>query len=259
MLSFDSWLQKLGLQKINKTLIKLALTHSSYKGMGYKGGDNERLEFLGDAVLDLINASFFYNDKSLTEAEMTEKRKSFVSNNELAKLFNILGIKDYTLTAKNLKLSNKIKADFIEAIFGAVFVAQGYLKCSKVWQTVQKILKNETTNQKKQPQKISPTKKKIKSVLKNAKSTLMEFCQEHSFSKPDYNTINKQGPVHDPLFKVRVIVSAEGNPNKFRTIFKLKPNQKLRVFTDETGKKLKVAEMKAAQKICDKIGLAYSK
>ncbi|MHA1439259.1 MAG: ribonuclease III family protein [Promethearchaeota archaeon] len=259
MLCFEAWLQKLGIQKLDRTLIKTALTHSSYKGMEKNVEDNERLEFLGDAVLDLINANLFYGDKTLTEADMTEKRKNFVSNNELAKLFNKLGMQNYIFTAKNLKLSNKIKADFVEALFGAVFDASGYQKCFKLWRTIQNIVKSETKASNKRPYKKTPAKKKTKLVLKNAKSTLMEFCQENSFSQPEYITINKQGPDHNPLFTVRVTVNSGGNSKKFRTLFKLKPNQKLRVFSDGKGKRIKNAEMKAAQKLCNIIGLHYSK
>ncbi|MFX1340726.1 MAG: ribonuclease III family protein [Promethearchaeota archaeon] len=259
MLSLDSWFQTLGIQSLNKTLIKTALTHSSYKGMGNKNIDYERLEFLGDAVLDLISANLLYKDKTLSEAQMTELRKKEVSNNELAKIFNKLGMQNYINTAKNLKLSNRIKADFIEALFGAVFIDKGYQKCFKLWGKIQKIINNNSKDQKKQEPKKSSANKKQKSVLKNAKSTLVEFCQDNSFATPDYKTLKKQGPDHNPIFTARVIISAGGNSSKFRIVFKLNADQKLRVFSDGTGKKIKDAEMSAAQKLCNKIGLKYSK
>jgi len=225
--------------------------------MGHKVEDNERLEFLGDAVLDLIIANLLYNEKCLSEADMTEKRKGSVSNPELAKLFNKIGIKEYILIAKNLNLSNKIKADFIEALFGALFVDKGYPKCLEVWKAVQKKVSSETKNQKKQFSK-KAKKTKSKTLLKNAKSTLLEFCQENSFPKPEYKTLSQQGPDHKPLFTARVILKAGENSDQFRNFFKLKSNQKLKIYADGIGKKIKKAEMKAAQKICKKIGLTYS-
>ncbi len=246
----ESWLKKLGIQTINKNLIETALTHSSYKGMGHKGEDNERLEFLGDAVLDLINANLLYSDFTLSEAHMTEIRKTYVSNNELSKIFNKIGIGEYIRTAKNLKLSNKIKADFIEALFGAVFIANGYTKCLKFWRVIQNNGKNGTK---------PPAKKKNQAVMKNAKSTLAEFCKEKSFLDPEYVLLKKQGLDHNPVFTARVHVKAGGNTNRFRSIFKLSTNQKSRIFADGNGKKIKLAEMRAAQNLCKRIGLSFSK
>lgn len=259
MLSLESWLQKLGIQGVNKTLINTALTHSSFKGMGGNKLDYERLEFLGDAVLDLISANLLYDNKSLTEAQMTELRKKYVSNNELAKIFNRLETKNYINTAKNLQLSNKTKADFIEALFGAVFIDKGYPMCLKLWGAIQKGLNNNSKAQKKPQPKSTSASKKQKAVLKNAKSILGEFCQDNSFSAPDYKLLKKQGPEHNPTFTARVTISAGGNSSTFRSKLKLKANQKLSVFSDGTGKKIKTAEMSAAQKLCSRLGLKYSK
>lgn len=255
MLSLDGWLQKLGIQKVDMTFIKTALTHSSYKGMGNRGDDNERLEFLGDAVLDLVNANLLYNDKELTEGDMTEKRKSLVSNSDLAELFNDLGMKNYVLVANNFNLSNKVKADFIEALFGAVFASKGYQKCFSLWCAIQNKAKSKNKNIVKNMKSINP--KKRESMLKNAKSTLLEFCQGHFFEL-DYDIINREGPDHDPLFTVRVSIGPGNNQNQFGSIFKLSPKQKLHVFSDGKGKTKKRAEMDASQKLCDIIGLFYS-
>lgn len=247
------WLNGLGLQQVKHQLLEVALTHSSYKGMGHKGEDNERLEFLGDAVLGLISAESLYKEGTFTEGKMTELRKSKVSNNVLANMFNKLGMQQHIKTAKNLGLSNKVKADFIEALFGAVFADKGYTKCVQLWNKIHQ--GNGNNNKKKK--KAAPKKAPSKSPLKNAKSVLLEFCQDHKFTPPEYEELNKQGPDHDPVYTVRVTLHAAGNPNEFRKVFKVASNQK-KVSAKGIGKKKKEAETRAAEQICKKVGLKFA-
>ena len=68
------WMKKYQIEKVRLNLIYEALTHSSYKGMGYDVKDNERLEFLGDAVLGLIVAHQFFVNSQLSEGKMTERK-----------------------------------------------------------------------------------------------------------------------------------------------------------------------------------------
>lgn len=250
MSNTNGWLQPLGLSTINKTLIKTALTHSSFKGSGYKGEDNERLEFLGDAVIGLICAELLYKGPKRTEGQMTNLRKKNVSNNNLATIFNTLKLKPYIRVAKNLNLSNKIKANFVEALFGAVYLSKGYQKCVKLWKKYQNLQKSKNQTKKKGITK--PKAIKIPGIL-NSKSALISLCQKFMFSTPEYKVINKKGPDHNPVFTSRVSIHAQNNPNVFRKVFGLNKNQKLKISADGTSKKKKEAEMKAAHNLYKKI------
>ena len=121
MPDLGQWLNRLGLGYIDYDPLWIACTHSSYKGTGYNGEDNERLEFLGDSVLDIIIAKVLFDVSDLNESEMTELRKLYVSNNQLAVIFDLLDMKEFIRTAKNLKLTKKIKAGVVEAFFGVVY------------------------------------------------------------------------------------------------------------------------------------------
>ncbi len=266
MLDLETWLKELGISRINEKLITTALTHSSYKGMGYQGADNERLEFVGDAALDLINAELLYIRKEiLSEGDMTEMRKRFVSNSKLAKTFDKLNMGDYICTANNLKLSVKIKGSFIEALFGAIFIERGYPGCKQLWDTMQNIVGKEKFESKAQSllKEAFSVAENLKGEYfppaKNAKSALLEFCQGNGVGQPIYEFVERKGSDHNPLHKVRVIIRSIGQERKFRNIFELSPEQKLEVFEAAAGPRKKDAEMNAAKRMCDRIGLIYSK
>ncbi len=251
MPDLGQWLNKLGLGYIDYDQLWIAYTHSSYKGTGYNGEDNERLEFLGDSVLDIIIAKVLFDDPDLDESEMTEIRKLYVSNDQLAVIFDLLDMREYIRTAKNMKLTKKIKAGAVESIFGVVFNQNGLEECFSLWKRLQAILSGlEDFN--------------YKNIyvgyqdLKNAKSTLMEFCQNLSFDHPEYEVVEKSGPDHAPEFKIKLILKPRSNKLGFEEIFESYSIKKPYVRTFGYGKNIKSAEMDASEEMCERIGLKYS-
>lgn len=244
------WLNKLGLWYVDYNALWTAFTHRSYKGSGYNGEDNERFEFLGDAVLDIIIAKILFEDPDLSESEMTEIRKMYVSNDQLAVIFDLLDMRTFIRTAKNMKLTKKVKAGVVEAIFGVVFNQNGLDECFNLWNRLQAILSGlEDFNY----QNIYVGYQD----LKNAKSTLLEFCQDLSFEHPEYKVVEKFGPDHAPEFKVKLILRPGLNKLGFEEIFESYSIKKPYVRTFGFGQNKKSAEMEAAEEMCERVGLKY--
>lgn len=250
MPDLGQWLNKLGLGYIDYDPLWIAFTHRSYKGMGYNGEDNERLEFLGDAVLDIIIAKVLFADPDLSESDMTELRKLYVSNDQLAVIFDLLDMKEFIRTAKNLKLTKKIKAGVVEAFFGVVFNEKSLSDCFLLWNRLHDILSGlDDFNYKNSYIGYQD--------LKNAKSTLQEFCLNLNFDLPEYKLVEKTGPDHAPNFKVKLILKPCSNKLGFEEIFETYSIIKPYVRTFGFGKNIKSAEMEAAEEMCERIGLKY--
>lgn len=258
MFNFEPWLNDLSITGyINYDLLWMAFTHKSYKGMGHNVEDNERLEFLGDAVLDLITAEILYDDLELSESEMTELRKLYVGNDQLAVVFNKLGMEQFIRTANNLGMSNKIKAGFVEAFFGALYLEKGYQKCLDVWQIIQNRISgidDRNNDFKFKWEAIAPEGYE----LKNAKTTLQEFCQSQQFELPEYKVTNRKGPDHNPYYTVKLIIRPGSNKMGFENVFDTYVTDKPYVRTIGEGGNIKLAEMRAAEEMCERIGLAFS-
>jgi len=101
--------------------------------------DNERLEFLGDSVLNLILAEISYQDENnYSPSKMTELRKKYVDKDHLSVIFDKLNMKQFIRIPNKFELSIKVKADFVEAFFGAVYMEKGYMVCCNLWLLIQK-------------------------------------------------------------------------------------------------------------------------
>lgn len=242
------WMKEYQIEKVDLNLIYEALTHSSYKGLGYDVKDNERLEFLGDSVLDLIVAHQLFLNSKLSEGNMTEERKNLVRNEILAPLFDKARLKDLTRTANDFEFSIKIKADFIEALFGAVFLDKGYLRCLEFWEIMQdfndKSLFDTSVNM---PSSIKQIENEsIIKPSKNAKNALQEYCDKRSLPKPEYSVINKEGLDHKPQFNVEVRVAV------------LISKKKVMISASATASTKKRAEILCAEKICIQVKIDYT-
>ncbi len=227
--------------------------------MGFDGDDNERLEFLGDSVLDLIIAEILYDDSELTESDMTELRKSYVSNEQLAVIFDSIDMEPFIRTANNFRLTSKVKAGFVEALIGAIYLELGHAVCVRTWNVIQKILSNigiVGSEYKSQWDQWAP--EPYKSQLRNAKTTLQEFCQAQQFELPEYKVIKKSGPEHNPYYTVKLIIRPGLNKLGFENVFDTYVIDKPYVRSIGKGKNVKLAEMRAAEQMCDRIGLMFS-
>jgi ribonuclease-3 len=184
----------------NETLLNEALTHSTYayEHRMQNLTDNERLEFLGDAVLDLVISEVLFNDHEIySEGFMTKTRAMVVCENTLANAARNLGLGELLLLGKgeastggSEKASNLANA--MEALFGAIFLDGGYESAKSV---ILKLL-NE------------PLQLALNGdMVYDHKSKLLELVQStRGSSTMRFEIIDEQGPVHDRIFTAAVIV-----------------------------------------------------
>ncbi len=184
---------KMGYKFQNPYLLKMALTHKSITEKNYMS--YERLEFLGDAVLELVISEYLYNTfPKKSEGFLTKSRSSLVNANTLFQLAVTLNIHEHCIVDKGLELSNtpaqtKLLSNFVEAIIGAIYLDRGYKKAEhfiKKWI----IKKNDVAA-------IS---------LFNYKGQLIEYCQKSKKKLPRFVVQSVSGPDHDRNYTINVII-----------------------------------------------------
>jgi ribonuclease-3 len=195
-----STLQKtLGIDFRNQALLKQALVHSSYinENPTDSSGDNERLEFLGDAVLGFIITEKLYREyPDSSEGEMTRVRAALVNGNALAGIARRMGLGEALYMGKGEESSggrNKKPnlAGALEALIAAVYLDRGITATRKF---VLRLLEEEITDV------------LSKSAVRDAKSRLQEIVQSRSQGMPLYQIIEEHGPSHEKIFTVEVII-----------------------------------------------------
>jgi ribonuclease-3 len=203
--------KRLGVVFKNKDLIRQALVHRSYlnEHPDFHLGHNERLEFLGDAVLEIVVTEFLYlNFISTPEGDLTNWRASLVNAKMLYKVAAELNIEECLYLSKgemrdkNKKSRQFILANAVEAIIGAIYLDQGMNVAKKF------ILKNVVT--------------KLDDILRNQKyldpkSRFQEKTQEKKGITPHYQILDEVGPDHAKIFTVglyigeKLIVTGKGS------------------------------------------------
>lgn len=188
--------KKLKLQFNNIELLERALTHRSYLNENRSvDKSNERLEFLGDAVLELIISDYLYREYSnRPEGELTSFRSAIVRTESLAKASREMGYGKYLRMAKGEEESGGRDKDYIlantfEAVLGAIYIDQGYEPCKEL---VTRIL-------------IS----KIDNIVENrldidSKTKIQEVAQSKFGKTPTYIVLKEHGPDHNKKFVVGV-------------------------------------------------------
>ena len=184
---------------IDKHLFHLSLTHSSWVNESNNRDcqSNERLEFLGAAVIDAVIAQSLYEKyPDFTEGDLTKLRSNIVSGVSLAKVARELGLGNHLLLGKGEEASggrNKESnlANAFEALVGALFLDRGYSAASQF------ILQNLNIE--------SPDTRGMKSH-NDSKTDLQTLVQSKTSFTPYYKLISKDGPDHDPTFVVEVRV-----------------------------------------------------
>lgn len=201
-MDFSKFEETAGIKFKDKGLLRQAFTHRSYinenRGSGLE--HNERLEFLGDAVLELVITDYLYNRfKDMDEGELTSLRSALVNAPTCALVAQRLGANDFLLLSKGEskdvgRARQYILANTTEAIIGALYIDQGY-EASKEF-----ILKH-----------IATLSDEIISsgAWIDAKSLFQEKAQEHLGMTPVYKTIRESGPDHDKSFTIGVYVGSE--------------------------------------------------
>ncbi len=185
----------------NKDLLLQALTHRSYlnEKPNWHLDHNERLEFLGDAVLELVVTEFLYNNYPNPEGEMTNWRAALVNANMLAKISSEFDLNDFILLsrgeAKDVGRARQyILANAVEAVIGAIYLDQGYDPAKKF---IDKFIVNELPN-------IIENK-----LFRDPKSLFQEKAQEKVGVTPTYEVMDEWGPDHARNFKVGVYLGKE--------------------------------------------------
>lgn len=188
--------KKIGYQFRNLELLRSALMHSSYTNEIHlpKHQCNERLEFLGDAVLELISSEFlFYENKKTPEGELTRLRASMVCEPSLAFCAREIGLGDYLFLGKGEETTggrkrDSITADALEALIGAIYLDGGFANAKEF---IHKFVLNDLEHKK---------------LFYDSKTILQEIVQAHFNEKVSYHLIKEEGPDHNKKFTVEVHV-----------------------------------------------------
>lgn len=205
----------------NSALLAQALTHKSAHIQ-----HNERLEFLGDAILNFIIADLlFMRFPNAKEGELTRRRANLVNGRALSKKAKCFNLGEYIHLGMGEKLSGGFRRDSIlancfEALLGAIYLDAGYdvlREKIKVWFALD--IENES--------KIAPEK--------DPKTVLQEWLQAQQKPLPCYQVIQVDGPQHEQIFSVQLCVDGEASP------------------IIATGESRRIAEQRAAKKFLERV------
>ena len=192
--------ERIGIKFTNKSLLKQAFTHSSYVNEQRKKNheDNERLEFLGDAVLELTISHFLYvNFPTMEEGEMTKLRAAIVCEPSLVTFAQELGFGEFMRLGKGEELTGgrnrpALLADAFEAFIGAIYLDQGLETVVSFLETVfPKILEGAFFH------------------VMDYKSQLQEFVQRDGLGPVEYEILEEKGPAHNREFITQVKLNGE--------------------------------------------------
>ena len=185
---------KLGIKPKDLRLYKQAFSHSSYANEHKEKQDYERLEFLGDAIVDLVVADYLYSNKNISEGEMTKLRSSYVCENALAVYSNDLDLSRYIRVGVGEEHSGgkhrkAIIADIFESLMAAIYLDLGFSTVRRIiLEVIVPYIENPKVN-----------------FFNDYKSALQEYVQAEQ-DTIHYNLIDEVGPSHDKTFTVDVLV-----------------------------------------------------
>jgi ribonuclease-3 len=197
----------LGVTMSDHTTLLSAITHRSFLNENRTAPQehNERLEFLGDAVLELVITDYLFSKyPEKPEGELTSIRAALVNTNTLSEASTKLGINEFLLLSKGEskdmgRARQYILANAFEAITGAIYLDQGYPAAREFIARCLFDLTDEIV---------------AKKLWQDAKSRFQEMAQEHASVTPSYQTIKEEGPDHNREFTVGVylknVLVAEG-------------------------------------------------
>lgn len=188
--------ERIGYSFRNKELILQALTHSSYANERKinKTGDYERIEFLGDAVLELLSSDFLYRTHpDMPEGVLTKTRASMVCEPSLAFCARDLELGEFIRLGKGEELTGgrsreSIIADVMEAVLGAIYLDGGI---GEAKQFVDRFILSDLED---------------KQLFSDSKSTLQELAQGQMKEEVSYRLLGESGPEHDKVFEVEVLL-----------------------------------------------------
>lgn len=188
--------QRIGYTFREKGLLKQALTHSSFANEQKinKWDDYERLEFLGDAVLELVSSEYLYKTHSrMPEGEMTKKRSSMVCEPALAYCARDIELGSYIFLGRGEEATGgrnreSITSDVLEAVIGAIYLDSG-LEEARAF--IDRFVLSDLEN---------------KQLFYDSKTILQEQVQKNNEGKLHYVLIEESGPEHDKMFRVEAMI-----------------------------------------------------
>ena len=208
-------LEKFNIFISDSILLETAFTHTSYANE-HGVESYERLEFLGDAVLEFISSDYIYKTNKYSEGEMSRKRSLYVCENALYEYSKEINLKSYIKVGNGIKEANKtVIADVFEALIGAIYLEKGLDAVRKLFDEL-----------------IVPYIESDVDFLMDYKSTLQELVQTEKKSV-EYVVVKEGGPAHKKFFVVNVIIDGI-------------------VYGEGTGKSKKEAEQHAAKEAIKK-------
>ncbi|MFC2091311.1 ribonuclease III [Elusimicrobiota bacterium] len=218
--SLDILIDKLGVSFKDRSLLDVALLHKSYSSQHQIKKDNERLEYLGDSILNAcVSDMLFHMFPEKSEGELTKIRARLVSRSSLKKWGKELKIKEHIFISEKMKkyMSERethIIENTMESIIGAMYLDSGF---GKAYEFIKKGLNDRDFLE-----------------IVDFKSSLQEFSVEKFGEIPVYDVISEDGPSHDKKFKISVSVTGK-------------------VYGEGTGSSKKKAQQKAAKQACSKL------
>lgn len=200
MTPYQEWAQaKLGFTFTNPSLLVTALTHRSYVNEHRRiaKAHNERLEFLGDAVLELVTTDYLFRHFDMPEGVMTSWRAALVRTESIRDAGEALGYAPLVRMSKGERAGSEqaklhIVANCFEALIGAIYLDQGYDAAQEF--IAQHIL-------------VNMDRILCEGTWRDSKSYLQEISQRYDGETPDYRVLEETGPDHDKTFRVAVYVA----------------------------------------------------
>lgn len=189
--------ERLGYKFKDDHIVQVALTHRSVQGMF----NNERLEFLGDAVMDLVVGEYLFRKfKSTKEGNLSKLRAALVNEESFAKIARAILVDKFIFLSNsednnNGRKKDSILSDAFEALIGAVYLESGF-------ENVRKIAINLL-------EKTYP-KINLQEIVKDYKTMLQEITQAKMGEIPTYKLIYQKGPDHAKEFKIGVFIGEKG-------------------------------------------------
>ena len=191
--------ERIGYRFRDTDLLKSALMHSSYTNEKRlpKYKCNERLEFLGDAVLELISSEFlFFSDRKMPEGELTKLRASMVCEPSLAYCACEIQLGDYLLLGKGEEVTggrhrDSVTSDALEALIGAIYLDGGFANAKEF---IRAHVLNDLEHKK---------------LFYDSKTILQEIVQGHFANTVSYHPVSESGPDHNKSFTAAVYIGEE--------------------------------------------------
>lgn len=218
---------------IPSNLLLEAFTHPSYKNIDKKSLDFEKLETIGDAVLDLAVITWFYENGAENPLQLTSARSLTVENKMLAILGKELKLHNFLRTAPDYEIQLKDLADTVEALTGAYYISHGFKKCYN-WLIIilEDFLIKTLEEVKQRPLKWGQGEH-------NPINLIQEFFQQQHLSIPSPKLVKAEGKDHKKIFTIEYEVTYKGLTYK----------------SQGTGKRKKSATKAAAMNLCKQLGI----